>query len=422
MKRFLQIVVLIFIIHLIYLITSDLIGKKVTIEAGPKGGFFDTTALLLQQRLKEKNIDLKIVNREDTGKIIEDVNDNRSKIDLGFVAQDLKNVKYNNVEAVGSLILEPLFIFHRKGLQPKTLADFKGLKIGVGPVNSGTRLLAEQVLEFYGIHNKNSTFVDYSHREHIEMLEKTNLDVAFFLLPANNQLVNKLGNNPSLQIFSLEESLVISRQFNFLYHATISAGGFDIKNRIPANDVKAVALPVNLIANKKLDRSIIVAISLILQEEFKNPNLVSDSGTFPTMKYIFDLPINAKADEIFKLPYGSIPFLYKYFPFSIASLFDNFAVYFSYLFIIISLIFTIGFPKPYNIYKLFAEDKKFKILKELYEKSKRQKLNSVEIAQLNKIIKYFPLDFYPLLELKKKRQIADMDELSKFIKKSRKKN
>ena len=44
------------------------------------------------------------------------------------------------------------------------------------------------------------------------MMEKGELDVGFFLLPANNQFVFKLGTNPSLKIFSLNNSKAISRR------------------------------------------------------------------------------------------------------------------------------------------------------------------------------------------------------------------
>ena len=76
-----------------------------------------------------------------------------------------------------------------------------------------------------------------------------------------------------------------------------------------------IALPVNLIAKKNLDPSIVVAISSILKQEFRSTNLISNAATFPSMNYINDLPINKRAKEIIDLPFGSLPFLYKYLPF-----------------------------------------------------------------------------------------------------------
>ena len=54
---------------------SYLKDKTIYIEAGPKGGFFDTSANLLKARLKDYNIESEVINREDTINIVEDVND-----------------------------------------------------------------------------------------------------------------------------------------------------------------------------------------------------------------------------------------------------------------------------------------------------------------------------------------------------------
>ena len=123
MKKFILTLSALSILLLCFIVLNSFLTTKITIAAGPKGGFFDTSALLLKKRLKEKNIDLRIINREDTIKIIDDVNDQNSDTSLGFVAQDLKKVQYDNVEAVGSLILEPLFIFYKKSINSRELTS-----------------------------------------------------------------------------------------------------------------------------------------------------------------------------------------------------------------------------------------------------------------------------------------------------------
>ena len=107
-----------------FFISGFLKDQSIYIEAGPKGGFFDTSAHVLKKRLKEYDINAEVINREDTIKIVDDINDNKKNIHVGFVAQDLKNAQFKNVEALGSLILEPLFIFYRKDLELNSLADF----------------------------------------------------------------------------------------------------------------------------------------------------------------------------------------------------------------------------------------------------------------------------------------------------------
>ena len=380
---------LILFTFIFFLISSFFKDHLIYIEAGPKGGFFDTSANVLKKRLKDYNINAEVINREDTVKIVDDINDNNKNIHVGFVAQDLKNAQFKNVEALGSLILEPLFIFYRKDLELNSLADFKGLKVGIGPENSGTRLLAETILNLYEVNDENTTFIDQTHSIHFDMMEKGELDVGFFLLPANNQFVFKLGTNPNLKIFSLKNSKAISRRFDYLYPEIVQAGGFDLRNNIPKEDIQVVSLPVDLVAKKNLDPSIVVAISLILKEEFKEPNIISDASSFPSMEYIKNLEVNKRAKEIIEMPFGSLPFLYKYLPFKFAAFIDKFGVNLSYIFTIVIILRYIGFPTPYKYYQKLMAHIYFKKIENIYNKSLNSKLSEQDIKTLKETEKRF---------------------------------
>ena len=380
---------LILFTFIFFLFSSFFKDHLIYIEAGPKGGFFDTSANVLKKRLKDYNINAEVINREDTVKIVDDINDNNKNIHVGFVAQDLKNAQFKNVEALGSLILEPLFIFYRKDLELNSLADFKGLKVGIGPENSGTRLLAETILNLYEVNDENTTFIDQTHSIHFDMMEKGELDVGFFLLPANNQFVFKLGTNPNLKIFSLKNSKAISRRFDYLYPEIVQAGGFDLRNNTPKEDIQVVSLPVDLVAKKNLDPSIVVAISLILKEEFKEPNIISDASSFPSMEYIKNLEVNKRAKEIIEMPFGSLPFLYKYLPFKFAAFIDKFGVNLSYIFTIVIIFRYIGFPTPYKYYQKLMAHIYFKKIENIYNKSLNSKLSEQDIKTLKETEKRF---------------------------------
>jgi TRAP-type uncharacterized transport system substrate-binding protein len=372
-----------------YLVFKEIYHKTIVIEAGPIGGFFHTSAETIKNKLKEKNINAIVINREDTLKIIDDVNDPKSKVDIGFIAQDLNEIKYKNVTSLGSIILEPLFIFHRKDISAKSPADFKGLRVAVSPVNSGTRVVTEQILEIYGVNELNTKFYPYTLSESANALKDGTIDVAFFLQPANNKTISELGKNPKLKVMSLNQAVALTRKFNYLYSATIYAGGFDLKNNIPEEDVKVIATPVTIVAKNNLPQSVVSVISLILKEEFRNPNIVSDTGTFPTMDYEKNIFINQKADEIFRIPFGSEPFLYRYLPFNIARVIDGIAVQLGYLVTLYFFGYYLGFPKIVELWEKNKLNSKLNLLTKIRDKSISRKLTSNELKQFKKIDEYF---------------------------------
>ena len=377
---------LIFFFYFVYIFIQEIKPKIIIIEAGPVGGFFDTSAHKIKKRLKEKNIEVTVINREDTLNIIEDVNDLKSKVDIGFIAQDLKGKKYKNINSLGSIILEPLFIIARKDVKIKSLVDLKGLKVAVSPVNSGTRIVAEKILAIYGVNEFNSKFYPYSLIESANALKAETVDVAFFLQPANNKIIEELGKNKKLKIFSLNESSALSKKYNYLYPSQIDKSGFDVKNNLPEVDIKVISVPVTLIAKKNLNPSIVTLISLILKEEFRDPNLVSDAGTFPTMQYEKNLEINQIADKIFNLPFGSESFLYSILPIKVASIIDDYAMQFGFLVSIYFIFYYMGSPKIIEFWESSEPYRQLSILKKINNK---KKLTAIDIKKFEKIKDYF---------------------------------
>lgn len=377
---------LIFFFYFVYIFIQEIKPKIIIIEAGPVGGFFDTSAHKIKKRLKEKNIEVTVINREDTLNIIEDVNDLKSKVDIGFIAQDLKGKKYKNINSLGSIILEPLFIIARKDVKIKSLVDLKGLKVAVSPVNSGTRIVAEKILAIYGVNEFNSKFYPYSLIESANALKAETVDVAFFLQPANNKIIEELGKNKKLKVFSLNESSALTKKYNYLYPSQIDKSGFDVINNLPEVDIKVISVPVTLIAKKNLNPSIVTLISLILKEEFRDPNLVSDAGTFPTMQYEKNLEINQIADKILNLPFGSEPFLYSILPIKVASIIDDYAMQFGFLVSIYFIFYYMGSPKIIEFWERSEPYRQLSILKKINNK---KKLTAIDIKKFEKIKDYF---------------------------------
>ena len=67
-----------------FFISGFLKDQSIYIEAGPKGGFFDTSAHVLKKRLKEYDINAEVINREDTIKIVDDINTLEKYLDYHY--------------------------------------------------------------------------------------------------------------------------------------------------------------------------------------------------------------------------------------------------------------------------------------------------------------------------------------------------
>jgi hypothetical protein len=299
---------------------SQSLRSTIVIEAGPKGGFFDTTANLLQEELKQYDIGSKIIHREDTLKIIEDVNDKKSSVDIGFMAQDPGNRPYPDVTAVGTVALEPLFIFYLASLDVKNLQDLKGLRLAVSPPASGTRVMAERILGEYGVNSQNTTFLPITLSESSEAIRMNSVDAAFFLLPPGNKLIQELALNPKLRISSLPQAEALASNLGFVRRVTIHEGGFDYLRDIPSQDIQLVAIPVTLIVKKDLKPAIVTIIAQFFKTNFQSATLVSQPGELLSI-HEPSIAVNTHAESVLT---NGLPYFYRTLPFSLAALLDHF--------------------------------------------------------------------------------------------------
>jgi hypothetical protein len=326
---------------------SRSIRSTIVIEAGPKGGFFETTAILVQNELKQHGINSTIVHREDTLKIIEDVNDPKSAVDIGFMAQDPGNREYPDVTAVGAIALEPLFIFYSASLDVRNLQDLKGRRLRVGPPAAGDRAVSDLILGLYGVNAQNTTFLPIILSESPAAIDKNLVDAAFFLLPPGNKIITELALNPKLRMLSLPQAEALASNLGFVRHVTIHEGGFDYLTDIPRQDIQLVAVPVTLIVKKDLEPAIVTVISQFLKTHFQSGTLVSQPGELLSI-HEASIPVNVHAEAVLK---NGLPYIYRVLPFSFAALLDHFSLYIGFIIFAASVYSSMRFPSPGAIWR-----------------------------------------------------------------------
>lgn len=362
--------------------------RHIVIEAGPKGGFFDSTALILKDRIEARGVSVEIINSESTLDIIGHVNQPKGKIDIGFIAHEVKAGQYPNVKSLGSVIMDPLFIFARRGLELQSPADFIDLKLGVGPKNTGGRLLTDIVLDEYGITLESSTYIELSLRNMANALRNGEIDVGFFLQPTTNKIVSEIGTLGYANLVPVNHASALVKKYGYLHHLVIERGSFSLLNNLPSSNVNMVGIPATVVAKKDLHPAIVVLASLALKDAYRPPTLVSSRASFPSMNYEFDLDADVEADQIYKHSPGYVPFLYRIFNFWIAGLLDKSALFLSFLLSAYFFLYYLGFPRAYDYWKLGMMSRYTRRLERLLSIARSRSLNNKELKEFKKMELY----------------------------------
>jgi len=358
------------------------------IEAGPKGGFFDSTALLLKERLESQGVSVAIINSEATLDIIGHVNQVNGNVDIGFIAHEVKPGQYPNVKSLGSIIMDPLFIFARRGLNLQSPADFINLTLGVGPKNTGGRLLTDIVLDEYGITPESSTYAELSLRQMANALSNGDIDVGFFLQPTNNKIVAEIGTFGIAKLVPVNYATAMVKKYGYLHHLVIERGSFSLLNDLPSSNINMIGIPATVVAKKDLHPGIVVLVSLALKDAYRPPTLVSARASFPSMNYEFDLDVDIEADQIYKHSPGYVPFLYRVLNFWVAGLLDKSALFLSFLLSTYFFLYYLGFPRAYDYWKLGMISRVTRRLESLLEVARARALTDKEVQEFLKIERY----------------------------------
>jgi TRAP transporter TAXI family solute receptor len=226
-----------------------------------------------------------------------------------------------SLESLATLYFEPLWVFHRDGLEIVDLADLEGHRIAVGKVGSGSYALTMQLLELNGVADQqaNTSFLSYSTSQAAEALENGDVDAAMFVVGAESPLVRRLLERPELVLMDFKRQQAYARRFPFLKSVVLEEGVVDFEDNLPASPVRLVAPGAMLVATENLHEAFVPLLMKAALSQHHQSGVFADDADLPTLDYAA-FPVNATARDYFQ--HGPTLFQ-RYLSFWIASLFDR---------------------------------------------------------------------------------------------------
>jgi hypothetical protein len=296
-----------------------------TITTGPLGSGFYLMATNYQGVLKKKGINLRIITSEGSLENLERLQDPSKKVDIGFVQTGLTNgAKSGRVVSLGSISFQPMLIFYRGDVPLQLLSQLKGKRLVIGPVGSGSRSLALEMLALNEITN-NATLVDLDGAAAASALTQGDVDAIFLMGDsASVEVIRSLLRRKDIHLYDVIQADGYIRRITYLSKLSLPRGSMDFGNDLPEHDISLIGPTVELLARSDLHP----ALSDLLLETAKKVNgkagLFRRQDEFPNpVEHIF--PVSEDAQRFF---ISGKKFFYRYLPFWIASLVNRVVVVF----------------------------------------------------------------------------------------------
>ena len=252
------------------------------------------------------------------------------KVDLGFVqggTSDYLEADKENLESLGSLFLEPLWLFYQEKAAQKitatatltSLTQLQGLRVNTGTPGSGVPSLMSKLLEI----NR----VDLAGLK-ISGLEQTPATIAFlggeidaivFASAPESLMVQMLLQTPGVKLMNFAQSDAYSRRFDFLSATRLPRGVVDLAANIPPDDVRLVGPTTALISRTSTHPALLQLFALAGNTMHGGAGWFRRARAYPNIENN-ELPIAKEAERAIK---NGPPMMQRYLPFWQANLIER---------------------------------------------------------------------------------------------------
>ena len=295
--------------------------RVIRIATGAEDGAYFAFAQQYARLLASDGITLEVVPTPGTV-------DNLELLTRGDVALALvqgggaTHVDRVDLQSLGSLFLEAVWVFAPRISPVHRLNELEGKRVAVGPMGSGTQLLAKQLLGVNGVSESNATFIHTETADLMPLLLRGELDAAIVVASAEAPIVRTLAAQPQLELLDLERTGAYGRVFSFLDPVTLDEGVLNLERNIPPGDTRLVATAASLAARKDLHPALIPALLDAATRVHQAGGLLEEERQFPSANLI-DLPMNEDASRYIR---NGPSFLYRWLPYGTAVVLDRLKV------------------------------------------------------------------------------------------------
>ncbi|MEE4111041.1 MAG: TAXI family TRAP transporter solute-binding subunit, partial [Halieaceae bacterium] len=249
-----------------------------TIAAGARESAYYESALAYKRILARDEIDLEIV--ETAGSVANAALLADAGVDIALVQGGVPLAE--DLRGLAGVRVEPVWVFTAPGISAAP-HDWSDLRIAAGADGSGTRLIADGLLEITG--------AQVLSREHslamgsadaAQALAAGDLDVALFVAPAEAAYLRPLLASEDVELQSLPHSEAIALRLSGARIVRMPSGILDYARPLPEQDTELVALVTRLVGQKDLHPALVNRLVHAVLEVHSGGKIIPADRQYPS--------------------------------------------------------------------------------------------------------------------------------------------
>lgn len=294
--------------------------ETLRLATGSPGGAYSTWGERYREILAEDDIEVELVPTAGSRENLELLRDGR--VDLAFVQSGvtLESTSQSDLESLGALYIEPLWIFVPTDAALTDLRTLAGRAIGMGTAGSGTRAIVETLLGAAGITDP----VTPATGTVSEQADRPDEIAAIFLVAApTSTSLRALFADPRWRATSLPLRDAHAHRFRDLTSLRVPRGVIDLATILPEEDLALVAPAATLVHHPNFHPALVDLVLMAAERCHAEPTLLTAGGTYPTVEPV-SYPL---ANEARRFHQRGPSFLRRVLPFWAATWVDRWFVF-----------------------------------------------------------------------------------------------
>ncbi len=332
--------------------------RQVVLATGPELSDYAEFGKRYANALKRHHIEVILKPTEGSSANRRLLRDRKEKVDFGFVRGGSSEVIRKEDEkgdgvplvALGSLFLEPVWIFYRTeaaaklpGKRLERLEQVRGWRVNAGGRGAGSTNLFRKLLQANDLEREDLTLTRLDPTHAAIALFNKEIEAMVLVSAPESSILQMLLRTPGIDLFEFTQAEAYTRKFGYLSSVLLPRGVADLPRDVPPRDIRLVAPTSMLVAREDTHPALMQLFVQAAHEIHAEPGWFARGGQFPSKEDI-ELPLAPEAERFFKT---GAPLLQRYLPFWLANLTERMWVV---LISIVAILIPLGrvVPPLYN--------------------------------------------------------------------------
>ncbi|MFP5467878.1 MAG: TAXI family TRAP transporter solute-binding subunit [Gammaproteobacteria bacterium] len=302
--------------------------KRVILATGPEQSAYDEFGKRYQQALSRYGISVELLRTEGSSANLRLLRDGGA--DLGFVQGGSADMSYDDEDGVvslGSLFVEPLWLFYREDSARRitedgvlsNLSDLRGWRVNVGTAGSGVPRLFGTLLDANRVDRNALVLSEMAQTPATVAFLEGELDALVFASAPESLIVQMLLQTPGIRLMDFAQNEAYARRFGYLTPVVLPQGVVDLAANNPSADMRLVASTTSLLAGSGTHPAILQLFAQTATGLHGGAGWFSRARQYPSLEHS-EVPLSPEALRAIR---NGPPFLQRYLPFWLANLVER---------------------------------------------------------------------------------------------------